>query len=274
MMTEADTIAAVPAPVTEQSLLDGLRALGIRKGDTLIVHCAMSRIGWVCGRETAVVRALIRAVGPLGMLVMPGHSGDNSEPSEWSNPPVPESWFETIRRETPPYDRRSTPTRGIGRVAECFRTWPGTRRSAHPHVSWCARGPGAMWLLRGHRWSKPGFGHASPVGRLYLRNAKILMLGVGYGNCTALHMAEAICPVIPFESHAAAIRILGRRKRVTWRDFEMNSDRFPALGEAYEQAGGTVVRGRIGAAECTVAPIRPLVDFGVHWLIDHQTIPE
>ncbi len=157
-MTEQDAIAAVSAPVTVDSMVRDLRALGVRRGDTVIAHCAMSRFGWVCGREAAVVRALLRAVGPLGTLVMPAHSGDNSEPSLWQHPPVPQSWFAPIREQMPAYDRRVTASRCIGRVAECLRTWPGARRSAHPQVSWVAKGPGAAWLLRGHTYRKPGFG--------------------------------------------------------------------------------------------------------------------
>ena len=273
-MSEKDTVAAVAAPVTVRQLLDGLRALGIRRGDTLICHSSMSRIGWVCGREAAVVEALVRAVGPLGVLVMPAHSSDNSEPSDWSNPPVPESWFATIRDNMPAFERHRTPTRAMGRIPECFRLWPGTRRSAHPHVSWCARGPWAAWLLRGHRAGKACFGPESPVGRLYRRNAKILLLGVGYDNCTALHLAEALAPNIQEISVGAAVRRGGRRRWLRWQEKVFDSDRFPQIGEAYEQAGGTVVKGKLGAADCTVVSVRPLVDFGVQWLTEHPPEPE
>jgi len=265
-MAEGDTIALVATPATEESLLYDLRALGIKRGDTLIVHSAMSKIGWVCGREPAVVGALLRAVGRTGLLVMPAHSGDNSEPSDWQNPPVPEGWFAIIREAMPAYDRRVTPTRCMGRIAECFRAWPGTRRSAHPHVSWCARGRGARWLLRGHTFNKPCFGPGSPLGRLYRRNAKVLLLGVGYDNCTALHLAEALYPGTPKIAVGAAVRVRGKRVWRSWQEIDMDSDRFPGIGAAYEAAGGEAVCGKIGAAECKVVRVRGLVDFGVEWL--------
>jgi len=271
---EKDAVAAVDTPATRESLLSGLRALGVRRGDTLIVHSAMSRVGWVCGREAAVVQALLDAVGRTGTLVMPAHSGDDSEPSDWSKPPVPESWFSTIRASMPAFDRRVTPTRSMGRIAECFRSYPGTRRSAHPHVSWCAHGPAARWLLRGHTYDKPCFGAASPLGRLYRRNAKILLLGVGYDNCTTLHLAETLCEKTPKTTLGAAVSVRGRRRWVTWKDIEFDSDRFPAIGEAYEQGGGEVVKGRLGAADCRVLRARPLVDFGLGWLNDHPAEEE
>lgn len=265
-MPELDTIAALTAPVTENDLREGLLALGIHHGDTVVVHSALSKIGWVCGRELAVVRALVRGIGIFGLLVMPAHSGDNSEPADWSRPPVPESWQAPIRANMPAYDRRAMPTRGMGRIADCFRTYPGTRRSGHPHVSWCARGFGARWLLRGHVPGKPCFGMGSPLGRLYRRNAKILLLGVGYDNCTALHLAESLDSNTPQMSVGAAVRVWGKRRWMTWTDIEFNSDRFVALGEQYEAEGGPVTHGRLGNANCTVVRVRPLVDFGLAWL--------
>lgn len=274
ILAEKDTISMTAEPVTRQSLLAGLRALGIRPGDTLIVHSAMSKLGWVCGREATVVQALLDAVGCMGTLVMPAHSGDNSEPSDWSNPPVPESWFAPIRETMPAYRRGVTPTRSMGRVAECFRTWPGTRRSAHPHVSWCAHGPGAAWLLRGHTFSKPCFGPASPLGRLYRRDAKILLIGVGYDNCTSLHMAEALYPDTPKIKVGASVRVRGKSCWRSWKEIELNSDRFPELGRDYEQNGGESLNGKLGAADCKLLPIRPLVDYGVKWLAAHPARPE
>ncbi len=268
-MPEQDAIALSSAPVTEESILRDLRALGVQRGDTLIVHTAMSKLGWVCGREPAIVRALLRAVGPFGLLVVPTHSGDNSEPSHWQHPPVPENWFAPVRENMPAYDRRVTPSRGVGRIPECVRTYPGARRSAHPHVSWAAKGWMAAWVLRGHTWRKPCFGMASPLGRFYRRGAKTLLLGVGYDNCTSLHLAEALCPATARKTSGAAVREHGVRRWVSWEDIEFDSDRFPQIGLAYEQAGGVVTQGRIGHAECKLVPIRPLVDFGVQWLAEH-----
>ena len=265
-MPELDAVAAVQTPSTVQSLLAALRALGIRRGDTVIVHSAMSKIGWVCGREMAVVRALLLAVGHTGLLVMPAHSGDNSEPSDWCNPAVPESWHALIRAQMPAYDRRNTPTRCMGRIAECFRTWPCTHRSAHPHVSWCAHGFGARWMLRGHTVARPCFGMRSPLGRMYRRNVKILLLGVGYGNCTALHLAETLYPSSPKMELGAAVRVRGHRQWARWQDVDFDSDRFVQIGEAYEAQGGAVTLGKLGAADCKVLHVRPLVDFGLRWL--------
>ncbi|MET7628698.1 aminoglycoside N(3)-acetyltransferase, partial [Streptomyces albidoflavus] len=144
-----------PAPVTgplqtRASLAAALRDLGVRPGETLLAHTSLSSLGWVCGGPVALVQALLDAVGPDGTLTVPTHSGDNSDPADWSAPPVPEPWWPAIRANMPPYDPRTTSSRGVGVVPETLRTWPGALRSAHPQTSFAALGPGARALVEGH----------------------------------------------------------------------------------------------------------------------------
>ena len=122
MTKEEQAIAlSTKGPVTVQSLIRDLRALGVRPGMFLILHCSLSAIGWVCGGPVAVIRAVQTALRSYGTLVMPTHSGDLSDPSLWENPPVPKTWWEKIRRTMPAYDPELTPVRGMGTVADCFR---------------------------------------------------------------------------------------------------------------------------------------------------------
>jgi aminoglycoside 3-N-acetyltransferase len=82
----------------------------------------------------ALIQALMDVVTPEGTLVMPAFTGDNSDPADWSHPPVPEAWWPVIRAQTPAFDPAITPTHMMGRIAEAFRTWPRTIRSEHPQV--------------------------------------------------------------------------------------------------------------------------------------------
>src|SRR5215216_7553101 len=97
MSGEERSIAASPSPVTRDGLAADLGRLGVRPGSVLLVHSSLSSLGWVCGGAQAVVEALLDALGPDGTLVVPTHTGGNSEPSQWQHQPVPEDWWPVIR---------------------------------------------------------------------------------------------------------------------------------------------------------------------------------
>ncbi|MCP4425789.1 MAG: AAC(3) family N-acetyltransferase, partial [Chloroflexi bacterium] len=128
-MSEEQTIKNAHSPRTRASLAADLRQLGVRPSMTLLVHSAMSRLGWVNGGPVVVIQALQDALTSEGTLVMPAHSGDYSDPAGWENPPIPPAWHQTVRDTMPAFDPALTPTRGMGRIAELFRTWPDVRRS-------------------------------------------------------------------------------------------------------------------------------------------------
>ncbi|WP_367160587.1 AAC(3) family N-acetyltransferase [Kozakia baliensis] len=186
---ETALIARSAHPVTTEHLRHDMQAMGLRNGETVILHCALSKLGWVSGGARSIIEAVLQILGPDGTLVMPAQSGDLSDPASWQNPPVPRAWWSQIRQSTPPFDPRLTPTYGIGRVPELFRLWPETQRSFHPTCSFSARGPLADIILKEQPLDDP-FGESSPLARLYEIDARVLMLGVGFQSCTALHLAE------------------------------------------------------------------------------------
>ena len=139
-MSEGQVVQKTEIPATIDSLQADFRALGIRSGMVLLVHPSLRAMGWVCGGAVAVIMVLQEVLGATGTLVMPTHSTDLTEPSQWENPPVPESWWPVIREKMPAYHPDLTPTRSMGIIPETFRKQKGALRSAHPHHSLCAYG--------------------------------------------------------------------------------------------------------------------------------------
>jgi len=268
---EATTMdAADTAPQTRQSILEGLRELGVREGSVLLVHSSLSALGWVCGGGVALIQALLDALGERGTLVMPAHSGDLSDPSTWSYPPVPEGWWAHIRQTMPAFEPAITPTRGIGRIPEIFRSWPGVLRSSHPQVSFAARGPEAAAITGGHSLDY-GLGQGSPLARLREAKAAVLHLGSGWESTTAFHLAEYESEW-PGKTEVVQGSPLLREGRSAWteyRDINYNSDDFGALGSDFER-GGRVLRGGIGRADCLLFDLGEAVEFAKEWLPSHR----
>lgn len=261
---EHQIVKTTALPITVKQMVQELQALGIQEGDILLVHSSLSSLGWVCGGPQAVVEALFSAVGTSGTLVMPAQSGDWSDPAEWGNPAVPEPWVNIIYQEMPAFDPAVTPTRGMGRIAEMFRVYPGSLRSNHPQVSFTANGSQADFIVSEHALT-PQFGDGSPLGKLYGLNAKVLLLGAGFGSCTSFHLAETRLKDMPVKKMGAAIRENGERLWKWFEDFAYDSEDFADIGEAYKPLG-KIRSGQIGNAACFLFPLREGVDFAAQWL--------
>ncbi len=244
-------------------IAEQLIELGVRPGEILLVHSSLSSLGWVCGGAVAVVQGLLDVLGPGGTLVVPAHSADLSDPALWSRPPVPEEWWEAIRASIPAYDPLTTRSRGVGVIPETVRTWPGARRSAHPHSSFAAVGPRAAEITEGHA-PDCRLGERSPLARLEACGARVLLLGAGYDSCTSFHLAEYRIPS-PLEE-------VGRPGPDGWEtmtEVSITSERFDELGHDFER-DRPVVRGTVGAARARLFPVADAVAYAERWLPVHR----
>ncbi len=268
-MSEGQAIRKAEIPATVESLQADFKALGIKKGMVLLVHSSLNAMGWVCGGAVAVIIALQEVLGETGTLVMPAHSTDLSDPSQWENPPVPESWWQTIRETMPAYDPDLTPTRSMGKIAETFRKQSGVLRSTHPQSSFSARGPQASYIVNNHALAY-GMGENSPLARIYDLQGSVLLLGVGHSSNTSIHLAEyrADFPTKCVVQEGAPISQAGSRRWTTFEDINVDDSDFDRLGEDFlhAEAGKVVQQGKIGIADCQLMPQRTIVDFAVDWL--------
>ncbi|QCX75836.1 SPBc2 prophage-derived aminoglycoside N(3')-acetyltransferase-like protein YokD [Streptomyces sp. YIM 121038] len=252
---------------TRATLAEELRALGVRRGDTLFTHTSLSSLGWVCGGAETVVLALLDALGDEGTLVVPTHSSDNSDPAEWQHPPVPEEWWPLIRDAMPAYDPRTARVRGVGVVPETVRTWPGAVRSAHPQTSFAAVGARAKELMAEHALDCR-LGERSPLAALEATGARVLLLGAGFDACTAFHLAEYRLPAPEVENSFAVMTDEGRRW-LTVREPAISEERFDELGAAFEKER-PVTRGLVGAATARLFPLPDAVAYARGWLAEHR----
>jgi aminoglycoside 3-N-acetyltransferase len=257
---------------TPRSLAADLRRLGLQSGDVVLVHAATRRIGRVAGGAAGVAEALADVIGTEGTLVVPTQTADNSDTSSLHLSQIAgltPGQSRRFRARMPPFDPVTTPSTGMGHLAEQVRTSPGAIRSAHPQTSFAALGPLADKLMSGHRLDCH-LGEFSPLARLYEVDARILLLGVGYDVCTAFHLAEYRYHASPPRREYRCVVSQGGRRR--WRRYEdvvLDDRDFGRLGADLEQVG-VAATGWVGAAECRLLPLAPAVDFAVAWLHRHR----
>lgn len=273
MSSEADAIARTDEPLSVERLVADLRALGVTAGDAVLVHSSLSSLGWVSGGAPAVVDALMEAVTEDGTLVMPTHTGHYSDPEGWEDPPIPESWATDVRTSMPPYRPEITPTRGMGAIPECFRTYPGVVRSRHPTNSFAAWGADAEFVVGDHDYDH-GLGERSPLARLNDLDGSVLLLGASHGANTSLHLAEhrADYEKTTVTQDAPVLGGDGHREWTSFEELDYDSSDFEKAGEAFERdRPDAVARGRVGEAETVLLSQRALVDYGTEWLAANRT---
>jgi aminoglycoside 3-N-acetyltransferase len=269
-MSEGEVVERTETPATRESLAQDLYALGVRPGMTLIMHSSLRSLGWVCGGPVAVVQALMDIVTEEGTIVMPTHTGNYSDPATWSNPPVPQEWWEILYEAMPAFNPDVTPTYMMGAIVEVFRTYPGVLRSNHPQVSFAAWGKRAKEIIDQHSLEN-GLGEQSPLARIYDLHGYVLLLGVGYDNNTSFHLAEYRAPGAKEVMLGAPIFEDGQRVWKRFRDIEFDSDIFPEIGLELERTKMVTI-GNVGLAECRFFPQQPAIDFAVQWYKEKQGI--
>ena len=97
------------------------------------------------------------------------------------------------------------------------------------------------------------------------------MIGVGYANCTAFHLAEYRLPTPP-RTRPHRCYVLderGERRRVDFVAPHLEDSDFDRLGAAFDQTPA-VRRGRVGRATTRAFPMRAAVDFAVGWMTTHR----
>ena len=267
---EEDIVNLTKFPITKDSLIQDFQKLGLKVGDVVIVHSSLSKIGWIVGGEMAVIRALMEVLTSKGTLIMPAHSGGNSDPRHWHFPPVPEEWWPTIRAEMPPFRSRITPSRGVGKIPELFRIYPDVFRSPHPQNSFAAWGDHAYSITKTHTLT-PAFGRNTPLGKIYDLNGKILLLGVDHVNNTSLHLAEIMAELKnhPQETQGAAILQDNEQQWVEFQDIEYDEDDFIQIGTEFEKKINYQSQ-LVGQTPSKLLSARDLIDFAITWLKTHR----
>lgn len=251
--------------LTRAKLTADLTALGLARGDTVMVHTSLRAVGEILGGPVELTEAILAALGDDGtMMVYLGCPSPFDDLGRGIYDPADEAF---IHVHCPPFDPRHTPaSRDFGAYAEFFRGHPRARCSSNPGARMAAVGARADELTRDHPRDY-GLGERSPLARLVDLGGKLLLLGSDLDQVTLLHYAEARAPIPDKRTVRVRIPVAG-----AWHDVEEFDssagivdwpDRFFAtITEAF-LAAGHARTARVGDATSHLLDARALVDFAV-----------
>jgi aminoglycoside 3-N-acetyltransferase len=264
-----------PPFLTRADLRSDLERLGLRPGDAVLAHGALSRVGRLLNGPDALIGALLDAASPGGTVLAYTDWDARYDELLDADGRVPGRWREHI----PPFVAgASRSARDNGVLPEFLRTTPGARRSGNPGASVAALGALAGWFTTDHPLDY-GYGPGSPLAKLVEAGGKVAMIGAPLDTMTLLHHAEHLVDlpgkrVIHYEVPLAT------GPRVEWRTVEefdtadpvvdgFADDYFARIVEDF-LASGQGVRGHVGAADSVLVDAQAVCAFAVGWMEQHR----
>lgn len=233
----------------------GLRNIGVQSGESLEVHTALSKFGHVDGGAKTVVDALMAVVGPTGVIVMSAYPISKGRPLSESD----KAKCITYKAEHLPEDS-AEPT-NLGAVVDEFKHRPGVILGRGIH--------------RGAAWGKDAELHAQGYGHLLKTGGKALLMGVGIGNCSSMHIPLDRIGLPDEVSRLCKLPsdVLDEYPEDKWY---VECDRVPgppgdAWGKVWEEAlsAGRIRSSKIGDSDCHLFVARDVVSiYERHLLTD------
>lgn len=245
-----------------------LRRVGVRPGDSVMLHSAFEDHHGFRGTSEDAIDAFLRALGPDGNLLM-------------VSMPYRSSSIEYLEKGRT-FDVRRTPS-AMGLVSEMFRRRPGVLRSLHPTHPVLACGPRAREFVEGHEDCLYPCGPGTPFDRLLQAGGKVVFFNVGVWNFTFFHWLEhrvatelglPLYAVPPFEVPVVAAD--GSRRVVRTHVFSrpaIRRRRYQVLVDRLH-ADRVVRRTRVGATRVLAVDLRDVTECVDRMLRDGVTFYE
>lgn len=251
-------------------LKEDFERLGVRTGDTVMLHASVRAVGEVAGGPDQIHLALKDALTDRGTLLM--YASCPAYVDEVGRGNLTPAQEREVLDKMPPFDARTARSqRDNGTLVEFLRTWPDSLVNDHVarFVAWGAHKEA---LTRDGPWHYP-FGRGSALDRFQAAGGRILLLGSDHDTVTFLHYAEHVLDVPGKRVAKYKVPVLENGMRV-WREVEEFDtadagahanwpDRFFArLVDSYlsstRNAGG-----KVGDAECHLFEAQGLLAFAL-----------
>ncbi|KGK43297.1 hypothetical protein LH51_01325 [Nitrincola sp. A-D6] len=144
--------------IDKDSLIEDLKNLGIKSGDTVFIRASLSKVGRLKSSDrNIIIESLLESVGENGTLVTLGFTKIFS--------------FWNLKDDYV-FDKNTPSTTGA--LSKMFLGNPNCKRSQHPCCSFLAIGPKSDYILEGHNEQSTSY---IPIKKLIDLNAHCLLIG-------------------------------------------------------------------------------------------------
>ncbi len=227
-----DAIHKTKNPVTKTMIKEGLDNLGLHKDSFVEVHASLSSFGFVVNKAYDVVDALTETITE-GVIIMPAHTPEMTNPRDWEHPPVPKSWYDIIEANRKPFDPHLFLPERVGEIARVFMLYPGVERTLHPETSLSVYNQTGdpSWLAHGFDDRKM----ITPLYKLQKEHGKILFVGTDFDSCTSIHLTEFMSDHATLDIYPYKIKKDGKiiEKDVITKYYDDDDKNFKAIAELY-----------------------------------------
>ena len=240
---------------TPEQLLEALRALGVREGDTVVVHSSFSYSNGFVGSPGRALEVLLESVGSTGNLMM-------------MSLPYTSSTYDYLQ-SLDHFDVRKTGSR-MGLLTEIFREREDVYRSlspTHPILAW---GPEAEWIVAGHETCPHPCGAGTPFEKLAQLEGKVVFFDTSFATMTFFHYIEDkyrhLLPRPLYHPEAFEVPVVDREgRRITVFVYAFSPEiierRKPHEFESEIRRQGLIGSLKVGNLQLEYIEIGPLLDF-------------
>ena len=150
--------------LTKMAIIEELKNLGLQKGMKILVHVALSKIGYLENGPETLISAIKEIITEDGVIVMPAY---NSYGEYKPNLSIVNESF-----------KNQNDIIRTNQLIASFAIWGNEKEKIAANIDYTEDGLSFE------------AGEKSTLARLYENNGWSLMLGTDYSTCTILHLAE------------------------------------------------------------------------------------
>ena len=275
--------ALMPAPINKRdrsndpeigrvAILAALAAVGVEKGDTLLVHSSLSACGRIVGGAKTIIEAIIESIGPEGNFFVP-----TFQRSECYLNGINKRWD---HRPSDLRDRASDAVRWVGTLPlEFMRLYPDAPRGVHISHSWAGWGPKAAEVLSRQAEDEPPFSDNSCPMLVKDMGGKILLFGSPIGHMSFVHCFETHFNLSGLGPSYYDVRLADGT--ITWkfvpkglpgpREFYSKDENARFFREAVAR-GLDIHRAPLGVGELKLIDCRPFWEIGSALVVEDPRI--